>query len=83
MVFFDRWKNIMFAYNIVLSVFSLGCFLAMMVVLQRKQVLTNDCDSLFNDSLFNWTVWLFYMSKYVEYAVSHASFLRCITSAFG
>jgi hypothetical protein len=62
------WKTIMFNYNILLAVYSLVTFVCCLIVLRRVSVLTNDCDVFFRDPLFSWVAYLFYLSKYVEFA---------------
>jgi len=62
------WKNVMWAYNVLMSLFSFACFVAMVMVVTDLPLFTEDCAMYFRDSqIFYWTVYAFYISKFVEY----------------
>lgn len=65
-----RWKRFMFAYNIAMSAFSLGVFIVCAEALLRLPIRTGDCDLWYREApAFVWAVYLFYLSKFVEYLV--------------
>nr|WNT94200.1 elongase [Schizochytrium sp.] len=65
------WKPIILAYNVIMSVFSACCAIGMAYILFVKfngQIKGPDCSAFARDPLYDWIVYFFYMSKYVEFA---------------
>jgi len=63
-------KTVMLAYNVLMSLFSFGCFAGMawvVLVNQEGQIKVQDCGQYNRDSLFRMVVKLFHWSKYVEF----------------
>lgn len=67
------WKPIMIVYNALLSLFSFAIFIETVLFLQRTGAGNllgqhNDCKLAFKDERFEKAVYVFFLSKYVEYA---------------
>jgi hypothetical protein len=62
------WKPIMVVYNLALSVFSFGIFVETIGFLRRTEPFTDNCMVVANDKRFESAVYVFFISKYVEYA---------------
>eukprot|EP00457_Paulinella_chromatophora_P011970 gb/GEZN01012139.1/.p1 GENE.gb/GEZN01012139.1/~~gb/GEZN01012139.1/.p1 ORF type:complete len:283 (-),score=42.37 gb/GEZN01012139.1/:220-1068(-) len=62
------WKKVMKAYNILMSLFSFLIFLAGARALYITPIRTEDCGLFMRDPVWNYAVYAFYISKYVEYA---------------
>mmetsp|Transcript_965 Transcript_965/g.1423 ORF Transcript_965/g.1423 Transcript_965/m.1423 type:complete len:260 (-) Transcript_965:496-1275(-) len=63
-------KSVMLAYNILMSLFSLVCFIGIswvILVNQKGQVRVEDCQQYDRDPLFRGLVKAFHWSKYVEF----------------
>jgi len=60
------WKRIMAGYNMVMAVYSLATCIVVFRSLRRTGVF-GECDRMFADSNFEQAVYIFYLSKYVEF----------------
>mmetsp|Transcript_18553 Transcript_18553/g.25819 ORF Transcript_18553/g.25819 Transcript_18553/m.25819 type:complete len:269 (-) Transcript_18553:171-977(-) len=63
-------KMVMLVYNVLMSLFSFGCFAGMawvVLVNQKGQIKVQDCGQYNRDPLFRIVVKLFHWSKYVEF----------------
>ncbi|GBG25302.1 Elongation of very long chain fatty acids protein 5 [Hondaea fermentalgiana] len=65
------WKPIMVVYNAIMTIFSAACAVGMAYIVWGKfggNIKRNECDAFAKDELYDWIVWAFYMSKYIEFA---------------
>lgn len=62
------WKRVMYAYNMVMSVYSLVTFLVMAEALSTYGYGSDDCTVHLNVERIQTANYLFYLSKFVEYA---------------
>lgn len=60
-------KKLFTLYNLLMSIYSLGSFLAMAYALSITGIKSNDCDTAFKNDIFYITAKIFYFSKYLEY----------------
>ena len=62
------WRQLILAYNVAMTVFSFGCFASMVLFVATHPLYTENCFEASKLWLFNTVVYLFYVSKYAEFA---------------
>lgn len=60
-------KMLFTQYNLLMSIYSLGSFLAMGFAMYQTGILSNNCEKAFDNTIFKVTAQLFYLSKFLEY----------------
>lgn len=62
------WRQLILAYNVGMTIFSCVCSASMLYFVLTEPLYTENCFAASNMALFSTVVYLFYVSKYAEFA---------------